>query len=100
QRGVGYEAVGRMAKDPKYPPYVTLSKIDKSVAVKRIAELKKLEAEDALVIGDSMYAPKSRENTGRIGRAAVARADALAGPLALTGNEIDRKMESALPGAL
>jgi|GEM_PF-7032216 len=99
-RGVDYEVEGRMAKDPKLPPYLTFSKLDKSVAAARIAELKKISAGDAVILGDSMYAPKHNENLSPLGRAAVAAASRIAGPLPLTGNSTDRNMERALPGAL
>ncbi len=100
KRGMDFEVEGRMAKDPTLPPYLTFSKLDKSVAVKRIAQLKGVSARRAVILGDSMYAPKDEPRLGALGRAAAALARRAFGPVPLTGNATDRNMERALRGAL
>jgi hydroxymethylpyrimidine pyrophosphatase-like HAD family hydrolase len=100
-RGLGYEVEGRMAKDPTLPPYVTFSKLNKSLAVKRIAALEKLEAGRTILIGDSMYAPKHADTQTALSKRAEAWGETLSGrPMPLTGNATDRNMELSLPGAL
>lgn len=104
KRGIGYEVEPRLAKDPAFPPYVTFSKLDKSLAVRRVAGLVDAKAKDSLVLGDSMFAPKPREVTGprkRFLEAARALGERLSGaPAPLTGNGTDRDMEKGVPGAL
>lgn len=100
-RGLGYEIEGRMAKDPKLPPYLVFSKLNKSVAVRSIATLKGLTAESTVELGDSMYAPKLPEKLDAAGKEQLALAETLSGqPLPLTGNATDRNMELGLPGAM
>lgn len=100
-RGLGYEVEGRMAKDPTLPPYITFSKLNKSLAVKRIAAIKKLEAERTILIGDSMYKPESPKVLSPEAQRALKWSEKLAGrTLPLTGNATDRNMELGMPGAM
>ena len=100
-RGLTYDVEGRMAKDATLPPYITFSKLNKSLAVKRIKELEKLDDERTIVIGDSMYAPKHSGKTGTLAAAAERWAARLSGaPMPLTGNATDRNMELSMPGAM
>ncbi|MBI5201728.1 MAG: HAD hydrolase family protein [Elusimicrobia bacterium] len=103
--GLPYEAEPRFAKNPANPPYIsiTFAKIDKSVAVKRVSGLLGIGASEAVVVGDSMFAPKNRD-TGKPAAEvaeAKARGEALSGqPVQTIGNGTDRDMEKGLPGAL
>lgn len=105
KRGLDYEVEGRMAKDPSLPPYVTFSKLNKSLAVKRIIEVEKLQGVHALGMGDSMYAPvKPAELKGVKAKVAplAARVGAWlsGGAMPLTGNRTDANMEHGNPGML
>ncbi|MBI4347726.1 MAG: hypothetical protein HY553_12785 [Elusimicrobia bacterium] len=103
QRGIAYEVEPRLAKDPAFPPYVTFSKLDKSLAVRRVAELIKASAKVSLIIGDSMFAPKPRRVDAPAEEMEAARreGEARSGrPEPVTGNGTDRDMEKGLPGAL
>jgi hypothetical protein len=96
--GLEFEVEGRMAKDPSLPPYATFSKLNKSLAVKRIAEIKKLEAERTILIGDSMYAPKQADKKDA---KMLAWGEKMSGrAIPMTGNGTDRNMELGMPGAL
>ncbi|MCX5789318.1 MAG: hypothetical protein NTX64_12545 [Elusimicrobia bacterium] len=103
-RGVDYEVEPRLAKDAALPPYVTFSKLDKSLAVRRVAALVGATAADSLILGDSMFAPKPRAVSDahkRLIGAARRLGERLSGqPEPATGNGTDRDMERALPGAL
>ncbi len=98
-RGLDFEVEPREAKNPTVdPPYITFSKLNKSLAVKHVAELKKISMEDSVIIGDSMYKPNP---DAKASPEIVARAEALSGQkIPLTGNMVDRNMELAMPGAL
>lgn len=99
--GVDYHVEGRMAKDPALPPYVTFSKLNKSLAVRRLQEQMKLKTEETLLIGDSMYAPKDGGDGSAKARAAAKLGEQLAGrAIPATGNGTDRNMELGMPGAL
>jgi len=105
RRGVRYQANPRLAKNPANPPYVTVDKIDKSWAVDRISKLFGVRAEEALILGDSMYAPGHKTYSGFAGdlTALLKRVgEWLSGrPAPLTGNATDRNMEKGrLKGAL
>ncbi|MBI3552255.1 MAG: hypothetical protein HY077_07035 [Elusimicrobia bacterium] len=98
KRGLDYEVEGRMAKDPSLPPYITFSKLNKSLAVQRIIEVKKLQGKKMVGMGDSMYAPvKPSELTGwkkRWAPTAMRLGRALSGQdIPLTGNRTDANME-------
>ena len=100
-RGLTYEVEGRMAKDATLPPYITFSKLNKSLAVARIKALEKLDDARSIVIGDSMYAPKHAGKKSAMSAAAERWAERLSGrPLPLTGNATDRNMELSMPGAM
>jgi hypothetical protein len=103
KRGLDYEVEGRMAKDPSLPPYITFSKLNKSLAVERIIEVEKLQGVSALGMGDSMYAPqKPAELTGLKAKTSETAAKFGAwlsgGAMPLTGNRTDANMEHGYPG--
>jgi hypothetical protein len=103
KRGLDYNVEGRMAKDPSLPPYITFSKLNKSLAVERIIEVEKLQGVSALGMGDSMYAPqKPTELTGlkakTSGAAAKLGAWLSGGEMPLTGNRTDANMEHGYRG--
>lgn len=96
-RGLEVEVNPRFAKDPANPPYITFSIITKADAAAYIAKALKIEAKDALVIGDSMFVPRDAKKTGwltRLGERLSGR------PQVKTGNETDRNMTKNLPGVL
>lgn len=103
-RGLDFEVQPRLAKDPSNPPYVTFSKLNKSIIVSRIAQRWAVQPHEALVAGDSMYVPRwtrLEPVPAEVAEAAARLGVELLHPPALrTGNEADRKMEQALPGAL
>ncbi len=99
--GLSYDVEGRLAKDPANPPYITFSKLDKSLAVRNIMKLAKLDSETTTPIGDSMYAPQMPKSPSSMAARAARWAERLSGrPIPLTGNATDRKMELAIEGAL
>lgn len=100
-RGLNFEVEGRMAYEAGKPPYVTFSIIDKSWAVREVARILKISPSEAVIIGDSMYAPVVPKNLGVTGRWALRLALRLSGrPMPKTGNNTDEAMEWGLPGAL
>ncbi len=97
KRGIEAEVNARFAKDPANPPYITFSIITKAGAAAYIAKALKIEARDALVIGDAMFVPREAKRAGWLARLG----ERLSGrPQAKTGNETDRNMARGLPGAL
>lgn len=98
-RGLDYEVEPREAKNPTVdPPYITFSKLNKSLAVRHVSQLKGYKPEESVMIGDSMYKPNP---DAKASPEIVARAEALSGQkIPLTGNMVDRNMELAMPGAL
>lgn len=101
-RGLKFEVEGRMAKDPSLPPYITFSKLDKSLTVEHVAQTMGVEAKDALAVGDSMYKPFDRPDTGGAGMAEARKLGerVSGGKLPLTGNRTDANMELGLPGMM
>lgn len=100
-RGLNFKVEGRMAYDAGKPPYLTFSKIDKSWATRKIADILKIGAEDAVIIGDSMFAPVVPKGLGVFGRWVLRLARALSlQPEQKSGNNTDEAMERGLPGAL
>lgn len=57
KRGIDVEVVGRAAYKPTDPPYLTLSKIDKSLGIKLFRG--DLPAEKLLVVGDHFMEPRA-----------------------------------------
>ncbi|MBI4387090.1 MAG: hypothetical protein HY551_06885 [Elusimicrobia bacterium] len=104
RRGIAYKVTARLANDPVKPPYIMLSKLDKSVAVRHIVERLKISADDVVIVGDGMFAPKwveLKEILPDVAAAAQrAGLDLRKAPEKLTGNDTDRNMELGLPGAL
>lgn len=97
KRGFEVEVNPRFAKDPANPPYVTFSIITKADAAEYIAKALKIEAHDALVIGDAMFVPRDAKKEGWVTRLGAR----LSGrPQTKTGNETDRNMTKKLPGVL
>ncbi|MFA6092851.1 MAG: hypothetical protein WCU88_05640 [Elusimicrobiota bacterium] len=104
KRGLAFTVEPRMPKDPSMPPYVAFSKLNKSLAVSRIAGILGVSAEHALILGDSMFVPAAGQAQGLWGflaRWALRLGEWLSGsPIQAMGNGTDRDMEKALPGAL
>jgi hypothetical protein len=97
KRGFDVEVQPRFAKSAENPPYATFSIITKADAAAYIANALKIEAKDALVIGDSMFIPRDAKKAGFLSRLG----ERLSGrPQAKTGNETDRNMAKNLPGVL
>ncbi|MDX6767926.1 MAG: hypothetical protein SF051_00215 [Elusimicrobiota bacterium] len=97
-RGIVAEVNPRFAKDPANPPYINFSIITKEPATAYIAKALKATADEVVIVGDSMYAPKEAAKAGSFLDKLGAR---LAGrSMPKTGNATDRNMEKALPGAL
>jgi hydroxymethylpyrimidine pyrophosphatase-like HAD family hydrolase len=97
KRGFEVEVQPRFAKSAENPPYATFSIITKAEAASYIAGVLKIEAKDALVIGDAMFIPRDAKTSGfltRLGERLSGR------PQAKTGNETDRNMTKNLPGVL
>ncbi len=95
--GIDVEVAGRVPKDVKNPPYLTFSIITKSESTALIAKHLKIEAQDALVIGDSMYVPRAAKKESWLTRLGLKLSGLAIGE---TGNENDRNMSSGLPGVL
>jgi hydroxymethylpyrimidine pyrophosphatase-like HAD family hydrolase len=96
-RGIEVEVNPRFAKDPANPPYITFSIITKADAAAYIAKALKIEAKDALIIGDAMFVPREAKKAGWLSRLG----ERLSGrPQVKTGNETDRNMTKNLPGVL
>lgn len=97
KRGFEVEVQPRFAKSPENPPYATFSIITKADAAEYIAKALKIEAKDALVIGDAMFIPREAKKASwmtRLGERLSGR------PQAKTGNETDKNMTKLLPGVL
>lgn len=99
-RGLEFEVEGRMAKDPTLPPYLTFSKINKTVAVKAIAKLKGIEFDEAVAVGDSMYKPVDKPRGRNAAKMRKVGERLSGGAMPLTGNATDANMEKGLPGML
>src|SRR6185312_82703 len=96
-RGLDVEVNPRFAQDPANPPYINFSVVTKETSANYIAKALKLEPQDLLVIGDSMYAPNEAKRASWLTRLA----EKVAGrALPATGNRTDANMEKGLPGAL
>ena len=97
KRGFEVEVQPRFAKSVENPPYATFSIITKADAASYIAKALKIEAKDALVIGDAMFIPRDAAKPSWISRLG----ERLSGrPQVKTGNETDRNMTKLLPGVL
>jgi hydroxymethylpyrimidine pyrophosphatase-like HAD family hydrolase len=97
KRGFEVEVQPRFAKSPENPPYVAFSIITKADAAAYIAGALKIEAKDALVIGDAMFIPREAKKPSALSRLG----ERLSGrPQAKTGNASDRNMTKLLPGVL
>ena len=97
KRGFAVEVQPRFAKSAENPPYATFSIITKAEAAAYIAGALKIEAKDALVIGDAMFIPRDAKQSGWLSKLG----ERLSGrPQAKTGNETDRNMAKNLPGVL
>lgn len=96
--GIEAEVNPRFAKDPANPPYINFSIVTKQPATAFIAKALGAGAKDVVLVGDSQYQPKEAKNKGglldRMGAKLAGRA------MPQTGNQTDRNMEKALPGAL
>ena len=97
KRGIEVEVSGRLPKDLKNPGYATFSIITKSPATAKIAEKLGLSANDALVIGDMMYVPRSAKKDSWLTRLGLKLSGLAIGE---TGNETDRNMSKGLTGVL
>lgn len=101
-RGIEVEVLARVAKDPKNPPYITFSVVNKAVPVAWISKALGVSAKDAVAVGDNLYMPRIKD--GPLSPAdlkAKEEAERLSGhPMPLTGNETDRNMEKGLPGLM
>ncbi|MFI5347197.1 MAG: hypothetical protein ACHQ51_12560 [Elusimicrobiota bacterium] len=97
KRGVVVEVSPRFAKDPANPPYINFSIVTKAPAAAFIAKALKAEAKDVVILGDSQYSPRAAKKDSWLARLGVT----LSGrEMPATGNQTDRNMEKALPGAL
>jgi hypothetical protein len=98
KRGIEAEVNPRFAKDPANPPYINFSIVTKQPATAFIAKALGATAKDTVFVGDSQYQPREAKNKGgfldRMGAKLAGRA------MPQTGNQTDRNMEKALPGAL
>jgi hydroxymethylpyrimidine pyrophosphatase-like HAD family hydrolase len=96
--GIEAEVNPRFAKDPANPPYINFSIVTKQPATAYIAKALGATAKDVVLVGDSQYQPREAKNKGgfldRMGAKLAGRA------MPQTGNQTDRNMEKALPGAL
>ena len=97
KNGLKVEVSPRFAKNPANPPYINFSIVTKESSAGYIAKALKAEAQDVLVIGDSMYAPREARKASWLTRLAARISGR---DLPKTGNATDRNMEKALPGAL